>query len=468
MKTKLTILWGLIVLGSVFIGINAFKSQSAPTYTTPPEQQEPAIMIEEVPLEFEPAEKSYASLMAEGDANIEAGYIKTAIENYTKAVNLNPGTADPLIKLGHAQLKNNQAAQAKLNFEKALEINPGSVSANLALAQTYLGLHDIESAKEIIWALDPENPKVKYYRGIIYILAKEFDLAQKIFAQVADENSQKFLDAFKTFSYFTEAEPIFLNMMLARTLTEVEQYEAAIPFLFDILNQKSNYRDAWIVLGYAYLHTGRNADAINALNQASILAPKNPQILFYLGLAHFMENHTKKAISYLEAADLAGYTPKEPIRVRLGDLYISEKMFEHAASSYRSILNTNPENLEIFIRMVWLNIDKLNNPEEALQTALKALENHPENAMSHNLVGWAYTATGDYDEAEKHLNTALSMHEDFDAAHLNMGWLYEKRGLFDKAKDHYKEAYMLGQGNPVGNRAAIRFNELTEKLIISQ
>ena len=463
MKLKLTILWGLISIGVIFIAIHTFKPQSSPP--PPPPEEAPAIIVEEIPFEFEPTEKGYAELMAEGATNIEEGYIAKAIENYTQAARINPRSQDPLLKLGHAQLKNNQAAQAKLTFEKALEINSNSITANLALAQAHLGLRDIESAKNIIWALDPENPSVKYYRGIIYILAKEFGLAQRMFEEVADENSQKFLDAFRTFSYFTESDPLYLNLLLAKVLVDTEQYEAAIPFLFDILNQKSNYRDAWTILGYAYLNTGKSEDAIEALNQASIFSPKHPQILFYLGLAHFMEDNTKNAISYLEAADLAGYTPKNAIRIRLGDLYISEKMFDHAASNYRSILNIYTENLEIFVRTVWLNIDELNNPEEALHIALKALKNHPENPMSHNLVGWAYTATGDYEKAENYFKIALSMQENFDAVYLNLGWLYEKQGMFDKAKEHYKEAYVLGQGNPVGNRAAIRFNELTEKLI---
>lgn len=463
MKMKLTVLWILIIIGTIFIAMHAFKPPSAPYI--PPEEEDVPVVIEEIPFEFDAEEKGYSELMAEGNRNMEEGYIERAIENFSKAIKLNSRSQDPLLKLGHAQLKNNQAAQAKLTFEKALQIAPDSITANLALAQANLGLQDIDSAKNIIWSLDPENPKVKYYRGIIYILAKEFDRAQRMFEEAGDENSQRFLEAFRTFSYFKDSDPLYLNMLLAKVLAENEQYEAAIPFLFDILNRKSNYRDAWIVLGYSYLHTGKSKEAIEALSQARIFSPTHPQILFYLGLAHFTENNTKNAISYLEAADLAGYTPKEPIRIRLGDLYISEKMFEHAASTYRSILNTNTENLELFIRLVWLNIDELNNPEEALKLALKAMEHHPQNAMSHSLLGWAYTATGDYTKAENHLKTALSMHEDFDAAHLNLGWLYEKQGLFEKAKEHYKEAYMLGQGNAVGNRAAIRFNELTEMLV---
>ena len=69
-----------------------------------------------------------------------------------------------------------------------------------------------------------------------------------------------------------------------------------------------------------------------------------------------------------------------------------------------------------------------------------AVETHPDKAMSYNLLGWAYTAMEEYDEAEENLQKALSMDPKLDAVHLNLGWLYEKNGQETLAKEYYKKA----------------------------
>ena len=43
--------------------------------------------------------------------------------------------------------------------------------------------------------------------------------------------------------------------------------------------------------------------------------------------------------------------------------------------------------------------DKIGNPKRALELALESEEHHSDKEMSYNLVGWAYTALGDYENA---------------------------------------------------------------------
>jgi tetratricopeptide (TPR) repeat protein len=461
MNKILKILWAIILGGGIFIAIHFFK---VPGSSPVPPVRESVTVIEEVPISFDINNKNYSQLVEEGDNYFSVGNYEKAIENYVRAVELDSRDYQLFVRLGDSYLQNNQAPQAKLEFEKALRLNPDSVDVQLSIAQANLNLKDIDSAKEIIWALDEEDPQVKYYRGIILVLAKEFDKAWAIFSQVGDDKSKKFVESFDLFSHFREADPLYLNMLLAKNLTDVGQYHVAIPFLFDILNQKNSYRDAWIVLGYAYLKTGEAKEAIDALNQAKVFAPRHPQVLFYLGLANFAQNKIDSAISYMEAADRAGYTPRDHLKLRLGDLYLAKKNYQSASDNYKAVVNLNPRSLEVFVRIVWLNIDELNNPSEALRFAEQALEEHPDNAMSYNLMGWAHTAAGNYTVAEEYLRKALSLKEDFDAVHLNLGWMYEKKGDYDRAKEYYKEAYILGQGNSIGNKAAMRFNELVARI----
>jgi len=405
-----------------------------------------------------------------GDDFLNQDDFSNAIANYEKALEQNPNSIDLMLKLGDTYLQNNQTDDARNLFNNALKTKPDSIDVNIALTRTYLAMREIENAKKTIWNLDDKNLRAKYYKGIIAILYKNFDGAKKIFEDVKNstpkpeqsllDNNQKFLDAFQNFSYYKNSEPIFLELLLSKAMTATNEYQAAIPLLYDILNSKNNYRDAWIVLGYAYLNINKPSDAIDALTQAKDLTPEKPETLFYLGLAYFAKDDIDKAIYYVEKADQQGYEPKDQINLKLGDLYLLKKEYKKSADNYESVIAKNPKNIDIFVRAVWLNIEELDHPEKALSLSQKALETHPNDAMSYNLLGWSYTAIGNYDEAKKNLDKAIGMNPNLDAINLNYGWLFEKSGDSTQAKEYYKKAYVLGHGNSVSKLAATRYNSL--------
>ena len=317
---------------------------------------------------------------------------------------------------------------------------------------------------------------MQYYRGLLEVLYKNFSEAKDIFENLSEANDTEeqavdttlqanaklFLKSYSIFSYYTEGEQEYLQTLLAKDLTVIGLYQAAIPLLFDVLNSNETYRDAWIVLGYAYLNTKQNAAAIEAFETAQDLGPNKPETMFFLGLAHFANNEIEKAIIALEKADELGYQPKDQIQLKLGDLYLLQEEYGKAETSYRNVLSANPSNIDVFTRSVWLNIDKLGDADKALEKAHQALEHHSQNPMSYNLVGWALTATKDYNQAEKYLTKALEMDPNLDAAYLNFGWLYEQQGASTLAKEYYKEAYELGGTNSIANLAALRFNNLSK------
>ncbi len=284
MKKFLTILWIIILGGTVFIAINKFKPKS--------EQPEKIEKIAEV----------------------------------------------------------TEATDAKIPRDQT----PKTTDDYIKLAKNELNAREIEKAKNIIWTLDQNNSEVKYYKAIILILYKELDEAKKLFEEIAKndketnaeliENTKKFLEAYTTFSYYKESDKVFLELLLAKTLIDVKEYQTAIPLLFSILNTKNNYRDAWIVLGYSYLNINKPNDAIDALLQAKALTSEKPETLFFLGLAYFAKNDIDKAIYYVEQADKYGYEPKDQVNLKLGDLYLLKENDKKAKEYYKEAYKTGGGN----------------------------------------------------------------------------------------------------------------------------
>ncbi len=467
MKKILATLWGIILVGVVLITLQLNKPQSYQF-----ENQE--ISKKNNSQKAIPRIKTTTSGNYEktGDNYLDQDDLENAITNYQKGLEASPDKLTLAIKLSETYLKNNQSNEARDLLTEVLKTHIASIDTNIALAQTYLSMRQIEKAKSIIWALDEKNNRVQYYRGIISILYKDFKGAKKIFETISKaepkaaesilENTQKYLTAFESFSYYKGGQNAYLELLLAKAMTETQEYQIAIPLLYDILNNKNNYRDAWILLGYSYLNVNKINEAIDALVQAKELTPQKPETLFYLGLAYFAKDEIDKAIYYIESADKYGYEPKEQVKLKLGDLYLLKKEYQKSASSYENVLSLNSKKIDVFERVVWLNIDQLDNPQKALTLSQKALETHPNEAMSYNLVGWAYTALGNYQKGKENLDIALNIDQNLDATNLNFGWLYEKFGNEVLAKEFYKKAYMLGRGNSIGKLAAARYNNLSQ------
>ncbi len=468
MKKLLATLWIIIIASVIFITLHFSKPKSDQLENLSPITTN----LDQKISRGKNIQNGNENYEKNGDDFLNKDDLENAVANYQKALEIKPDSTDLILKLGDTYLKNNQTDEARELFTQATKSKPDSIDLNIALARTYLSIRQIENAKKIIWNLAQENPRVQYYKGIITILYKDFDGAQKIFQEIAKtipapaqsllENNQKFLDAYQNFSYYKGSEKTFLELLLAKAMTATNEYQAAIPLLYDILNTKNNYRDAWIVLGYAYLNINMPNDAIDALIQARDLTPQKPETLFYLGLAYFAKDDLDKAIYYIEKADKNGYEPKDQINLKLGDLYLLKQDYQKSSNNYEKVITKNTKNMDIFVRAVWLNIEHLDQPEKALILSRQALSTHPNDAMSYNLLGWSYTALGEYDEAKKNLDTAISMQPNLDAANLNYGWLSEKSGDNNQAKAYYKRAYALGRGNSISKLAATRYNFLNQ------
>lgn len=455
-------MWVIIIAGITFIFFHSYKP-------SPVANDKVTTKEEEITLN-EKTPKTYNEYIASGDASMADLQLEQAISYYKTAAKINPTSTAPLIKLGDAYLSNNDSAEALTTFQEAQKINPDLLESQIGIARTYLAKRDIQSAKNTIWLLNQEDPTVKYYKGIILILYKDFEGAKKTFEELAQKNptqpdsekAKKFLASYETFSYFKGGEQIYLETLLAKNLTEVDEYNSAIRLLYDVIDQKNNYRDAWIILGYAYLNTNKISDSIDAFKQAKTLNEKKPETLFYLGLAYFANDEIEKAIYYLEEANKNGFEPKEELNLKLGQLYTIQEEFQKASAKYDEILASNTKNLDVFELAIWLNIDKLGNGKKAIQLATQALKAYPDNAMSYNLAGWALTANKNYTEAKKYLVKALQVNPKLDAAFLNLGWLYEKQGSNVVAKEYYKKAFILEKGSSVAMRAVAKFNDLTK------
>jgi len=480
MKTLMKILWVIIIIGVAFISYEYLAPSPATDLdqidSTPQTSQ--TDLQEEVEKEVE-SNKTVSSLIAEGDQDHNNGFYEKAIQSYKSALIKDPNSAQAIYKIGLTYLVDNKPVEARQYFEQLKEVS-SNIQVDILIGRTYINEREIETAYEHFTALDQTNNEIAYYTTILKILYKNHEEAKTDLLALTEklnteseldkelkEKVSTFLEAYKTISLNRESKDQHEEALLAKAFIDVGEFAASIPLLFDIIELQNNYRDAWIMLGYSYLQTGKTPDALDALKQAQTLDPEKPETLFFLGLTYAVEEDYDQAITYLEDAAVAGFQPEDLINQKLADLYLIKKDYDKALEAYTRTIENKVADINIFTKAVWICIEKIDKPHRAIQIAKYALNQFPEEANSFSLLGWGYVAAEEYDQAKQNLITALEINPNLDSAYLNLGWMYEKQDRENTAKEYYKKAYSLGSGNSISNLAAIRFNNILKADITS-
>ena len=414
---------------------------------------------------------SYDERIEKGDYYFERGFLTFASNEYVKAANLEPDRIEPYQKLLLANYELGDYTKAISNAETLLSMSPNDFSTKFTLALIYIKQSDFKSATIIFEELavsEVTDPEVNYYRGLLKIAFDDHDEGKKFLKQAKsdsdnielDEKIDYFLDAYTEYEFAKAAEELYLSELLSRAYNKVEEYEMAIYKLKNVLKTRSDLRDAWILFGFAYLNLESYYFAQTAFERAYDLDSQWPTTQYFLGLTHAELGNNDEAIIYLNYALANGFEPAVVIHQRLADLYIEIEDYTNAVVSYEEVLDINNEDINSFVRPIWIYLDYLNEPEKALELAEIAVVTFPETAMSYNLLGWSQIGTNDQTEAEKNLKKATELDPNFAASYYNLGKLYEVQNRDALAIEVYQKAYELDPSGSIGNLAAQRYNVL--------
>ncbi|MBI2453485.1 tetratricopeptide repeat protein [Candidatus Peregrinibacteria bacterium] len=416
---------------------------------------------------------TYTERIEKGDTFLENGYSNFAIKEYEQAIKIASEKIEAYIKLGKIYFSEGQSEKAFEYFREALKQDPESIEAKINLGKVYMQKKDFNNAKVSFESIVGDNQTAVYYRGLIAAFMDDREAAKGHFKKAIEistteetsKNARRFLDAYEEFESSEGSEIIYLQTLLAKVFNQVGEYDLALKLAQDVVKEKNDYRDAWILLGYACLNKKDYECALNAFLEANNLDSEKAETQYFLGLTFIGLNKNEEAAKYLKMAIENGFEPQVEAKEKLAQIQLEIGQFREAAENYEDVRKENPENLSNFTRPIWIYIEELFEPEKALNIAQEAIQTHPENAMSFNLLGWALLENERYREAEQNLKYALQLDPNLSAAYLNLGQLAEKQGLIEKAKEYYKKAHSLAtdEETAVKNLAAQKYNEILKK-----
>lgn len=464
MKKLLPILTALVISGFI---ISILFMTGILQVTT--EQGKKKLDIKGIGANLKPESLTFMQHMEKGDEYVKKGMTSLAFNEYIAANQLSPTNTEPYMRIGKLLFEKRDYARAQEIFQQLLAKDPTNLEANIYLARSFIMIRNPERAKEILGTIQGDSQQKFYYSGLLSAYFGEYENAKHVFNEgikmntdpTITNNTKKILSAFDEYNLNKGSQEIFLKTILAKSFNQVGEYTLSIPLLFKVVKEKKDYRDAWILLGYAYLNIDDTKNAIDALEEAKKLDGNKPETLFFLGLAYNSSGQKEVAARMIEEAINKGFEPKIQAQQKLAEIYLELKDYKKSAAKYENVLTLNDADVNYYIRPMWLYIDQLKQPEKALALAKKAVAKHPNNGMSHNLLGWAHLAMDDTVNARASLAKALEIDPNLSAAYLNLGKLYERLAYNNTAKEYYRTAFKLGEGTSIGESAASLYNKIT-------
>lgn len=426
----------------------------------------------------------------------ETSKVAAAEESIEGATPVQPSlSSNQRLSSGKKFLANKEYEKAQAEFVIVAQQEASSIEALTLLAETQMHLGDFAKARENLKAaeqLDAINPAVFILRGKIYLREEKWndaeeefgkagdagtfwqgvmraffdqrDEAKKLLSDSTDERSQELLNSFAEYESFPDSPKTHLDTLLARSFVAIEEYELALAKLGPVLEDDADYRDAWLLTGYAQFAKQQFEIAKQSWETAFALDSGKPETQYFLGLVNFELGDFPESEKYLLLAK-ENRMEADDLEAKLADAYLKQGKYRAAADLLaEGIAKNRDADLEYFVRPISLYLDKLEDGRNAWNLANLAKQRFPEEAFAHNLAGWVSLTNGYLPEARNQLERSIELDPQLPWPYFNLGRYFEKTDNVSSALAAYREAFELDAKGEVGVIAAKNYNRLLEKI----
>jgi tetratricopeptide (TPR) repeat protein len=250
----------------------------------------------------------------------------TALENFQKALALEPSSQEFLLGIAELYAREGKHQQAYEVLQRADKLAPGSpvILRPLILEASFAGKGtEVQEAAEQL-ASKSDDPKDLFVAASVFLKSTRQDeaipLLQKYLAKYPDdpaawvglglgyEDQKKFPEAQKAFESALKADPKFAEAEYQLgVITEVSGNSAVASQHYErALQLEPNHVPAMTKLGKLYLEVGQYKKAQEVLLKAESLDPNNRQTEYGLALVYSKLGNREEAKAHMEKFQKAG------------------------------------------------------------------------------------------------------------------------------------------------------------------
>ncbi len=383
--------------------------------------------------------------------NLRTGRTDAALSAAEKVKVLAPQQSSSFLFLGNVHVVRGDLDKAVENYEQALKLNPRDLQALQNLGHYYASTNSPKAVEyyQKYLTYDPRNAEIYFHLGLYYQRNNKIDQAMDAYKKSKEQDPQ-------------EMAP---RMALAENYERSGSTEAAIAEYETALKIDPRNAPIYQRLGKLYQLLHQSDKAASAFQNARAIEPKEPSNPYWLARiaeekrdwkaaadyageaytvsqdsqfltlwAYYLslDNRSKEAVMVLEKARVA-QPSNTNVLLFLGMGYLDTQKPEKAVAVLEKGVELSTADAQMQFQL-GVAYDKLGKQDAALLQFNKVLQLDPRNAAAMNYIGYTYAEQGvKLPEAEALLRKANALDPDSGAYMDSLGWVLHKEGQSNEA-----------------------------------
>ncbi len=255
----------------------------------------------------------------------------------------------------------------------------------------------------------------------------------------------------------TQAEPLYRRILqadpgcadawhlLGLLLHQAGQSEVAVEYINRAIALQPKNGVYHKNLAVVYQKTGRLAEAADRYRAVLELNPQQAEIHYKLALVLRQLGQVEAAISGFQAV-LELQPDNIQANYNLGVLFAGQEQFERAITHFQQTLHLQPDFAKAYNNL-GVALDRTNRLDAAIANYRQALQRRPDYVEALNNLGVALGKQGEVDEAIACLKQAVHLNPAYVEAHFNLGNKFRALGDLEQAAASYQQVLHLWPGH---------------------
>ncbi len=349
-----------------------------------------------------------------------------AIEEFQRALELNPSFTGALINLGTARMQKGETDKAIQHFHEALKRDPKSIETENLIGNAYMKKKDYQQAEKHLMralAIEPDFPDALNSLGILYENMGRLEEAINQYKKVIEidryyaegynnigniwKKRGKADQAIQWYEKAIDADPFFIGSYnnIALIHQEKGDFEKATQFIEEALDKAPTNAFVMNNLGSLYFSQGDLEAAIEMWKKAIEISPSYESPYNNLGAAYGKKGMLDKEMEmYWKALQMnPDYIDA---RFNLGMGYIRGGELEKGMKELHKILEKKADLVKVWIFMVKTYF-KNQDYEKGFELLEEALEKNSDSTSLLNAAGEAFLLIEKEEEALQYFERSL-------------------------------------------------------------
>jgi putative PEP-CTERM system TPR-repeat lipoprotein len=352
--------------------------------------------------------------LAEVPIRIRTRQFKEAVVAIDRAQALDPRSAEVLYQRGalaHAQLDVSTALTA---YDRALALDGQHAEALIARAGLYVDLQrDADAARDLdaVQKLLPSEPRAAFLRAVLARRAGQPAAMRDALKKVTD-----LLDPVPLEAVRYRPQLLLLNGLAHYELNEREKARGYL----EVLQQVQPNTPVARLLAQIYLMDGEPARAISVLEAYLKARPDDGQALTMLAGAHMAQGRSARAISLMQEALRTGERPEHQTMLGIG--LLSSGQADQAQAALEAAWKKDRRQVQAGVTLAGMHL-RNGRPQAAAEIAKVLVDQAPDRAGHHDLLGMALAQAGRIAPARAAFERAAALDPEWAAPQLHLARL---------------------------------------------